>query len=250
MKLKYFLRGLGTGVVFATLIMLAAYMTNGGYKMSDDEIMRKAEKLGMVMRETQLDNASKTDATHVTSQEDASKDDASIDDTEEDHTLTDSIISDKPSNGTATDSNKTTELTTEVTTEKTTEATTEKTTEVTTEKTTEATTEKTTEATTEKTTEVTTEVTSEDTTEVTTENTTEATTEKPSGNMKTAVITVTPGMSSTNVAYLLQEAGIISDYLDFDRFLDNNGYSKRIQVKSATYSSDMNYEEIAKMLIK
>lgn len=51
MKLKYFLRGLGAGIVFATLIMLVAYMTSGGYKLSDDEIIKRAEKLGMVMEE-------------------------------------------------------------------------------------------------------------------------------------------------------------------------------------------------------
>ncbi len=52
MNLKYFIRGLGVGIVFGTLIMLVAYMTSGGYKLSDEEVIKKAEKLGMVMEES------------------------------------------------------------------------------------------------------------------------------------------------------------------------------------------------------
>lgn len=49
MKKKYFMRGLGTGVVFATIIMLAAYMTSGAWqKMTDEEIKKRAKQLGMV----------------------------------------------------------------------------------------------------------------------------------------------------------------------------------------------------------
>ena len=48
MKLKYFLRGLGAGIIFGALIMLAAYMTSGSYKVSDDEIIKRAKELGMV----------------------------------------------------------------------------------------------------------------------------------------------------------------------------------------------------------
>lgn len=46
MNLKYFLRGLGTGIVFGTLIMLVAYMMSGGYKISDEEVIERAKKLG------------------------------------------------------------------------------------------------------------------------------------------------------------------------------------------------------------
>lgn len=48
MKKKYFVRGLGIGIIFGALIMLAAYMTSGKTSMSDEEIMKRAEKLGMV----------------------------------------------------------------------------------------------------------------------------------------------------------------------------------------------------------
>lgn len=51
MNFKYFLRGLGAGIIFTAIIMLAAYMTNGSYKMSDEDIIKKAEALGMVTTE-------------------------------------------------------------------------------------------------------------------------------------------------------------------------------------------------------
>lgn len=54
MKKKYFLRGLGAGILFGAIVMLAAYMTSGGYRMSDDEIIERAEKLGMVMEEPDI----------------------------------------------------------------------------------------------------------------------------------------------------------------------------------------------------
>ena len=44
MKLKYYLRGLGTGILFATIILFVSY----SYKMSDKQIKEKALELGMV----------------------------------------------------------------------------------------------------------------------------------------------------------------------------------------------------------
>lgn len=48
MKKKYFVRGLGVGIIFGALIMLAAYLTSGGNRISDEEVIKRAEKLGMV----------------------------------------------------------------------------------------------------------------------------------------------------------------------------------------------------------
>ena len=51
MRLKYYLRGLGIGVLVTTIILTIA--GNKGNKISDEEIKRRAEKLGMVMKEEQ-----------------------------------------------------------------------------------------------------------------------------------------------------------------------------------------------------
>lgn len=212
MKKKFFMRGLGTGVIFATIIMLAAYMTSGGWqkKMSDEEIMKKAEKLGMV---TTQDLLAQVDA---------------VDDTEYIE-ATESIV------GATTEAKKKTEETTEATTEKIT-------TEVTTEATTEAATEVTTEATTEATTE-------EKTTEATTEKSKEETTEKPGSKTKVK-ITVKGGMGSEDIAKLLADAGLVKSASDFDSFLCKNGYDSKLEVGTFELDSTMSYDEMAKELCK
>ena len=52
MKLKYYMRGLGIGIVLTTLILS---MTNTKGQLTDKEIMERAAKLGMVSKEQ--DNA-------------------------------------------------------------------------------------------------------------------------------------------------------------------------------------------------
>lgn len=183
MNMKDFLRGLGAGIIFSALIMLVAYMTSGSYRISDDEIIKRAEKLGMVMQ-------------------------------------------DKPIVATNDDTEGIAQPTTEGTTEAKTEATTEATTEGTTEATTEATTQTTTEATTEK-------------------NSADGATD-----YITAEITVSKGMSSEQISKLVQDAGIIEDYMDFDKYLNENGYSNKLSVNTFNLNSNMSYEEIAKELTK
>lgn len=48
MKRKYFVRGLGVGILFGALIMFAAYMTSGKNHMSDEDVIKRAQELGMV----------------------------------------------------------------------------------------------------------------------------------------------------------------------------------------------------------
>lgn len=184
MKLKYFIRGLGIGIIFGAIVMLVAYNTSDKEKLSDAEIIERAEKLGMVMQE-----ATQTDAQ-----------------------TTDTV---------------TTEAKSEATTEAITEAT----------KATTATTEVTTAE----------SVTTEEITEETTEKKTETkTTEEKSDNSYTeATITVTSGMGSTEVAGLLEEAGIIEDAAEFDGYLVKQGISNKIQINTYKFNSNMSYEDIA-----
>lgn len=52
MRLKYYLRGVGIGIVFATLVMTFSSFVHR-YNISDEYIMREARKLGMVMKDEQ-----------------------------------------------------------------------------------------------------------------------------------------------------------------------------------------------------
>ncbi len=57
MKLKYYMRGVGIGVVVTTIILVVAFAFIGN-NMSDEEIVARAKKLGMVES-----NTTKTDTT-------------------------------------------------------------------------------------------------------------------------------------------------------------------------------------------
>lgn len=186
MKLKYFLRGLGAGTVFATLIMLVAYMLSGGYKLTDEEIIKKAEKLGMVMEEKE--------PLPTTSEE-------SNDETEKLPETTETITEDMSSENEITEGETTEGASTE--------------------------------------------------SEVTTQEEEEPeTTSAPDGSYVEATIEVVSGMSSYEIAQLLQEVGIIDDAADFDAYLNQNGYSTQLKINTYTFNSDMTYEDIAEALIK
>lgn len=51
MKLKYYLRGLGVGIIVTTILLMISFAKHG--TMSDKQVMKRAEELGMVMQETE-----------------------------------------------------------------------------------------------------------------------------------------------------------------------------------------------------
>lgn len=104
MKRKYFVRGLGVGILFGALIMFAAYMTSGKNHMSDEDVIKRAQELGMVK---QSEYVLESDVTS-------------------ENTTTEEIKTEATTEKVTTEATTTTEVTTEKTTE--TEATTEKTT--------------------------------------------------------------------------------------------------------------------------
>lgn len=50
MKLKYYLRGLGLGIIFTTIILMISFWSHKN-DISDEEVIRRAERLGMVMKD-------------------------------------------------------------------------------------------------------------------------------------------------------------------------------------------------------
>ena len=78
MKFRYFLRGVGVGIVFAAIIFCVAYRQNGNTKLTDRQIMERAKELGMVEPSTSikdlLDDRSTADDT---TEENTEKDTAS-----------------------------------------------------------------------------------------------------------------------------------------------------------------------------
>ena len=67
MKLKYYLRGLGIGIIVTTIVLMIAFALHKP-TMSDTDIIARARQLGMVMPEDEepLQEAESTESTEVT----------------------------------------------------------------------------------------------------------------------------------------------------------------------------------------
>ena len=194
MKLKYYLRGLGIGILVTAAILMIVYHTKG--TLSDAQIKEKAAELGMVMASSEPDML-------FTTSEDEENTTEEIDET-------------------TTEENTTEETTAEETTtaEKETQPETESSTEpVTTEP----------------------ETKPAETDPVATESQNE---------VISATLTIRGGMYSESVSAELVRLGIIDNQAEFNSFLEKNGYAERIQTGDFNVSSDMTYEQIARIITR
>jgi hypothetical protein len=62
LKLKYYLRGLGIGIIVTTLIFAISIKSRGGI-MTDDRVVERAKELGMVIPTTDDDGTDTTETT-------------------------------------------------------------------------------------------------------------------------------------------------------------------------------------------
>lgn len=68
--------------------------------------------------------------------------------------------------------------------------------------------------------------------------------------VESTAFTVSSGQSSYTVSKALVEAGLVEDALDFDQYLVDNGYSKRISPGTYEIPLDSTQEEIAKIITR
>lgn len=182
MKLKYYLRGLGVGIVVTAVILTIA--NHLGNKMSDEDIMKRAAKLGMVMKEDES-------LFPPTEPETTTPEPTSPSPTEQDTTAV------KPAEPETTTPEPTTPVPTEP----------------------------------------------ETTTPVSAEPQTSGVV------IHTATITVTSGMYSEAVSQRLEEAGIVKNWREFNEYLTSNGYAERLQTGTHSFNSEMDFNEIAEILV-
>lgn len=64
-----------------------------------------------------------------------------------------------------------------------------------------------------------------------------------------ASISIKPGNSSEDVCALLKNAGVITDEAEFNDFLCKSGYDRRLSVGTHAIKAGMTYEEIAKAMV-
>ena len=217
MKMKYYLRGLGTGILFATIVLFIAY----SYRMSDSQIKERAKELGMVF---------------VTEEESKSS------------ILADNNETKDTNDGTTTGSSQV-ESTSETTGEKPDETESVDEESTTTGKSDETSTSDEQQSTSESETESLSESTTEATSESNTENTsTEENTSSSYDDSVKCQLTVTNATVSGDVARALEAAGVIDNGEEFNKYLSDNGYSRRIQNGTYTIVKGMSYKEIAEII--
>ena len=226
MKLRYYLRGLGIGIVITALLM---GLTKGGAKetLSDDEIIARAEALGMVQS-----SVLSSDLNH----EEQGEDDVTVSyntalDEPDIAALPDSAGADQTGDAAgvvdteATD--KTADAADTVDSEKVADAAGDS--------------EKVADAAGDS--EGSTKASDTDVAD----NSTKAT---DTTGAATITVTINSGDGSDTVARRLAELGVITDAGDFDRYLCQNGYDKKLATGNHEINAGAGYQEIAEILIK
>ena len=216
MKLKFYLRGIGLGIIVAVALCISAGMKND--QISDEEIIKRAEALGMVPSSETL-NESVDEAirdgleTEEMTENDASGDAAAVkvnedipatepDETEVNPDEADNSNFDETPPAAGSDGAATPKVTPTLTKEGTPAPTKEP---------------------------------DKDTND--TENDTEYIT-----------VVVERGSGSDTVARKIEAAGLVANASEFDRYLCNNGYDKRISAGNHKIPINAREEEIAKIL--
>ena len=216
MKLKFYLRGIGLGIIVAVALCISAGMKND--QISDEEIIKRAEALGMVPSSERLDESVDEAIrdgleTEEMTENDASGDAAAVkvnenipatepDETEVNPDEADNSNFDETPPAAGSDGAATPKVTPTLTKEVTPALTKEA---------------------------------DKDTND--TENDTEYIT-----------VVVERGSGSDTVARKIEAAGLVANASEFDRYLCNNGYDKRISAGNHKIPINAREEEIAKIL--
>lgn len=230
MKLKYYLRGLGIGILVTTVILSLAGI--GRKNMTDEEVIKRAKELGMVESTLLSDLADQARADEVKPTEPEASEPETSPQPEE--TLPEETIP-ETTPGEENDAERETASAQENGTEQETPAGQENDTEQ------ETTSGQDNNSEPEKATEPAatpeTPVSPED-----------GSSDTPAGETFTLVIG--RGESSTTVSKNLQKAGIVEDAAAFDKFLCNNGYDKKIITGTYEIPYGASEEEIAKIITR
>ena len=220
MERKYYLRGLGIGIVVTAIIMGIA--TSGKRGMTDEEIIARAKELGMV------ENTVLSEKTEEEAETEAAVDIANAEDATEKSAIEETK---KPETSEEQKENTTEETKKPETSEEQKENTTEET--------------KKPETSTEQK-QNTTEETKKPETSTERQPTADKKEDITSAVVKT--ITVNSGDGSYTVAKKLAEAGVVTSAENFDTYLCQNGYDKKLRTGNFSIPADASDEQIARIV--
>jgi len=213
MKRRYYMRGIGISMIVTAILMGVA--TGGKESLSDEEIKKRALQLGMVEEKatvlSDLKNQESTSPTIVYDEDEKQESESIAESTEP------AESEEVPESTEPTESEEVPESTEATESEEVPEST---------------------------------EPTESEEVPESTEPD-ESTEEAGSTDAAEAVaITVVKGDSSVSVSRDLEEAGLVESAKDFDRYLCNNGYDKRISVGTYEIPYGTSEEEIAKIITR
>ena len=210
MKLKYYMRGLGTGILFAIIVM-SLTGANGKETMSDSEIIHAAKKLGMVEADSniKITGLNPTPTPEASTQE--PEDSSTITPITEPTEIPESIVTEEP----------TKEPTLAPTQEPTQEPTIAPTATPTPEPT---------------------------PTQEPTKEPEEVEGKEPIGD--TITLTIVKGMYSHHVAEEADRIGLVEDAKEFDRYLIDHGYASSIRIGDYVFEQGVTFAEIAEIITR
>lgn len=227
MKLKYYLRGLGIGIILTTLILT---LSRVNHKLSDQEIINKAMELGMVMKEDSKGNLDEVLEQEKTEDSDTLKGSPSPAPEADITPVVTPAVTPAEASG-ETDGTKASDTTKENTTNAADSTTTEPDGTQTELQTGDA----------AKPAEEATDTTKPDAETTQSDN---GTAEEVTGGSEEITFTVERGMSSGKVSTLLETKGLIEDAADFNNYIMKEGKSGVIRVGTFTVTKGSSYAEI------
>lgn len=227
MNIKNYLKGIGVGIIVASLILIIAGKLNNNNTMSDEDVIKRAKELGMVESTTLTAPTGNTGLIDVSTSEEKSEAVA----TEDDKTKEDSVNTDQ------TDTNETADNSETVSGTDTEDKTTAD--------------NKTSTADTDNKTDTTDKTTADNNTDTSADSKTDtktATDTKKTVSPETVKVEVKSGMSSESAAAAAKDAGLVDDDVEFNKYLCANGYDKRLRVGQYDIPTGSDFETIAKFL--
>ncbi len=210
MKLKYYLRGIGTGVLFATVVLMITFGIKKGFGAGGD-----SASSGNLPETTVLNAEESSGNQEMTSPDQSGPDDPGTDLTQEipgpDGENSEDMSSDVSEASTEESTSDITGNTEEVTTDILPEP------------------------------DITTLDPEPDTIP-------EPDTTADSGDRETVTFVISSGMISNTAASILEELGIVESGYDFNMYLYNNGYESKLRVGTYEIPKGASYEEITRII--
>ncbi len=235
MKLKSYLKGIGIGFVLASVILILA--GNSNKPMSDADVIKRAKELGMIESTTigkpYVNDGSEQISDTADNKQEISED-VSLKETENTDNGSDTVNNSDNTSDTADSNTNDDSISADISANDVSSDTTDKSTVTDTDKTDAA--------------------ESNDANNKDTSNSDTNNTDKTNNDNKTSysdvkvIVTISSGESSESVSRSIVEAGLADDEIEFNKYLCENGYDKRLRVGTYEIPLDADFETVSKYL--